>query len=92
MARVFVAAIDGAGRREHHHLRQMSVFALGRDCSIPKPRRKKESTLSTQSHISKMAKPMASLYTNLEDEFASVRKSLNDIDSSIRKVTGKDPR
>lgn len=39
-----------------------------------------------------MAKPMVNLFTSLENEFTSVRKSLNDIDSNIRRVTGKDPR
>ena len=39
-----------------------------------------------------MAKPMENLCSNLEQEFDSLTKSLVDIDSSIRKVTGMDPR
>lgn len=38
-----------------------------------------------------MAKPMVKLFTNLENEFQTLQKSLSDIDSDIRKVTGKDP-
>ena len=39
-----------------------------------------------------MAKPMANLFSNLESEFDSLQKSLINIDASIRKVTGKEPR
>lgn len=39
-----------------------------------------------------MTKAIGNQFAHLEKEYENLQKSLVDIDSSIKKVTGKDPR